>query len=154
MEQDLSYVKAIITRQGHKLTNQKIEILKIIIQNNSHMTAKEIYEQAKGKHIGLATIYRNLKFFKEIGIIKEIVVKEKTYYEMKLYSKKPLHIHFECYKCNDIIDIDDRDAVYDYLKISQKVGEKYNMCFYDANIMLFGLCEKCREGKNAETNKM
>ncbi|MCH3965960.1 MAG: hypothetical protein LKE46_17245 [Clostridium sp.] len=45
-----------------------------------------------------------------------------SYYGLKIYSKKPLHIHFKCTNCNDIIDIDD-----------------------SKNIVLFGICSKCRE---------
>jgi hypothetical protein len=28
-----------------------------------------------------------------------------NYYELKIYSKKSLHIHFKCSNCNSIIDI-------------------------------------------------
>ena len=69
--------------------------------------AEEIYQRVKNDKIGLATVYRSLKLFERLGIVKEIPMDGVKYYELKIYSKKPLHIHFKCSNCNVIIDIDD-----------------------------------------------
>ncbi len=68
-----------------------------------------------------------------------------NYYEMKIFSGKPLHIHFKCYKCNSIIDIDSQNLNFDYLKLNKRIEEESNVEIYDSDIMFIGLCSKCRE---------
>lgn len=64
---------------------------------------------------------------------------------MKIFSGKPLHIHFKCYKCNSIIDIDSHNLNSDYLKLNRKIEIDNNLEIYDSNIMFIGLCSNCRE---------
>ncbi len=68
-----------------------------------------------------------------------------NYYKMKIFSGKPLHIHFKCYKCNSIIDIDSQNLNFDYLKLNKRIEEESNVEIYDSDIMFIGLCSKCRE---------
>lgn len=107
----------------------------------------------KIQHIGQDfSLYRNIKIFHDIGIIKEIITDNMTYYELKIYSKRPLYIHFQCAQCNVIIDIDEKDVVLKYLKIHNFIEESNDLEIYDANSMLIGLCEKCRGKTNAKTH--
>lgn len=64
---------------------------------------------------------------------------------MKIFSKKPLHIHFKCFRCNSIIDIDSKDVDVEYIKLNKKIEEENNIDIYDSNILFIGLCNKCRE---------
>lgn len=148
MDRDLIPFKKIIERNGNKFTLQKQIILKIILESNVHLSAKEIYGKVKGKNIGLATVYRNLKEFQESGIVKEINVNGISYYEMKIYSRKPLHIHLKCNKCDNIIDIDSRELNLKYLKLNRTIEAKNNIEIFDVDIMFIGLCSKCKEEKN------
>ena len=83
--------------------------------------------------------------FKELNIVSEISVNGSSYYEMKIFSGKPLHIHLKCNKCDKIIDIDSRFLNLDYLKLNNKLEKENNLEIYDSNIMFIGLCSKCRE---------
>ena len=67
-----------------------------------------------------------------------------SYYELKIYSKKPLHLHFQCVKCNDIIDIDEREIALDYLKLNKTIEDKNDLEINDVDIMFIGLCKRCR----------
>lgn len=122
------------------------------MQSSSHLMAEEIYQRVKNDKIGLATVYRSLKLFERLGIVKEIPMDGVKYYELKIYSKKPLHIHFKCSNCNVIIDIDDADINLDYIKLNQKVEMKRELEVNDANITLLGLCKKCRGELHGKTN--
>jgi Fur family ferric uptake transcriptional regulator len=77
-----------------------------------------------------------------------------NYCELKIYSKKPLHIHFKCSNCKDIIDIDDTYINLDYIKLNQKIEIERGLEIRDVNITLFGLCEKCRAKLHGITNQM
>lgn len=152
MDKDLIYFKKIIENKGYKFTIQKQWVLKTLIESSIHLTAEEIYKNVKNYSVGLATVYRSLKMFSELNIIKEISINGVNYYEMRIFSGKPLHIHFKCIKCNSIMDIDSRFLDIDYLRLNNRIEKENNLIVSDANIMLIGLCSKCREDKNAKTN--
>ncbi|MGV8982915.1 Fur family transcriptional regulator [Clostridium sp.] len=144
MNDDLISFRELLKKNSYEFTIQKQVILRTILDNETHLNAKEIYEKVKDKNIGLATVYRALKVFNELGIVKEININRISYYEMKIFSGKPLHIHFKCYKCNSIIDIDSQRLNVDYLKLNKKIETENNLEIYDSNIMFIGLCSKCR----------
>jgi Fe2+ or Zn2+ uptake regulation protein len=140
-----SLIKKLIEKNGFKFTKQRKLILEQFFLADRHLSVEEIYQRLKENNIGLATVYRNVKIFNSIGIVKEIAVDGVSYYELKIYSKKPLHIHFQCVKCNDIIDIDERKVALEYLELNKTVGDINDLEIYDVDIMFIGLCKKCRE---------
>lgn len=145
MDKDLIYFKKIIESKGYKFTKQKQCILELLIKSNIHLNAEEIYKNLKANAVSLTTVYRSLKIFSEANIVKDINVNGTCYYEMKIFSGKPLHIHFKCYKCNNIIDINSQRFNLEYLKLNNKIEEENNLEIYDSNIMFIGLCGRCRE---------
>ncbi len=152
LQKNLLWYRELLTRNNIKNTKQKEKILLELMQSSSHLMAEEIYQRVKNDKIGLATVYRSLKLFERLGIVKEIPMDGVKYYELKIYSKKPLHIHFKCSNCNVIIDIDDADINLDYIKLNQKVEMKRELEVNDVNITLLGLCKKCRGELHGKTN--
>lgn len=145
MDKDLTPFKKIIERNGYKFTLQKKIILKTIIESKNHLNAKEIYESINIKNIGLATVYRNVKEFQKLGIVKEISIDGVSYYEMKMFSKKPFHVHLKCHRCGSIIDIDTKALSLEYIKLNEKIEDNNNIEIFDSDIMFTGLCSKCKE---------
>lgn len=146
MDKDLSLYKKLIKNKGYEFTIQKRILLLEMINANTHLSVKQIYERIKDKNIGLATVYRSLKIFGELGIVKKINVDNINYYEIKIFSGKPLHVHFKCDKCNSIIDVDNLEQDLSYIKLNKKIEEKNDVEIYDVDIMLKGLCSKCKGG--------
>lgn len=147
MNRDISLYEKLIKKEGYKFTSQKRIILLEMINANIHLSVNQIYEKVKNKNIGLATVYRSLKLFDNLNIIKKIDINNTSYYEMKIFSGKPLHVHFKCSNCNSIIDIDNIDLIIEYIKLNKKVEKANNLEVNDVNIMLSGLCSKCRGDK-------
>ena len=93
--------------------------------------------------IGISTVYRNLNLFVNLRILAEFKIDDINYYELKIYAKKPLHIHFKCEKCEDVKDIVDREIILEHLKIYNLIEEKYSMEINDVDMMYHGLCGEC-----------
>lgn len=149
------FIKNLIERNGFKFTKQRKLILEQLFIAERHLTAEEIYQRLRKNNIGIATVYRNVKIFSSMGIVKEIVVDGVSYYELKIYSKKPLHLHFQCVKCNDIIDIDERKVALEYLRLNETIENLSDLEIYDIDIMFIGLCKRCRGRiSNGKANKM
>ncbi len=78
-----------------------------------------------------------------MDILKEIRVDDTNYYELKMYGKKPLHIHFQCENCGCIEDILDQDIILEYLRINRLIEDKQSCEIFDMDIMFHGLCKDC-----------
>ncbi|ENK1243379.1 transcriptional repressor [Clostridium sporogenes] len=150
MSTQLEYFKKLIEEKGYKFTFQKKIILKVLVNSSIHLNAEEIYNEIKKENVGIATIYRNLKIFEELGIVKEFNIEGINYYEMKIFSGKPLHIHFKCLKCNSIIDMDNSKLNLEYLKLNRAIERSENLEIYDVNMLFLGLCSRCKEEEKCQ----
>ncbi|SHH96283.1 Fur family transcriptional regulator [Sporanaerobacter acetigenes] len=143
-EENFSLIKDLIEDAGYKMTYQRREILMEFMKNEEeHLSAEEIYNILKHKGIGISTVYRNIKLFVDLEILKEFKFDDTNYYELKMYARKPLHIHFKCEKCGTIKDIVGREIILKYLKTNNLIEEKYDVEINDVDIMFRGLCDNC-----------
>ncbi len=99
----------------------------------------------KEHSIGIATIYRGLNQFTELGITKELNIDGTNFYELKMFGKKPLHIHFKCNNCDELIDIDDTDLSIEYINLNHIIEDNNDLEIIDTDILFKGICSKCKE---------
>ena len=66
-----------ISNNGIRPTKQRMILAKLLFEKGDrHISAEELYEEVKkdDRKISLATIYNTLKQFKNLGLLKELVV--------------------------------------------------------------------------------
>lgn len=122
------------------MTKYRKLILDIIKLSMGHMTAEEIYMQAKQKHpsIAIGTVYRNLGLMTEAGEIRRINVPgAPDIYDKTLYP----HDHLICQNCGRVTDISIPD-----LKEFFKKKEGIEILGYDLNLRY--ICNECKNRKN------
>ncbi len=145
MNSQITLIKNILKKNGYKFTHKKELILKTVLSSKDHLNALDVYEKLKDYGIGIATVYRGLKIFGDLGVFKETNINGTNYYEMKIFSKKPIHIHFKCNKCNNIKDIKNKELTAQYLKLMRSIEQENNINIYDSDVMFVGLCKNCKE---------
>jgi len=106
-----SYQKAIakLKSKGIRPTSQRKILAKIIFEKgNRHLTAEELYTEAKkyGHSISLATVYNTLKQFSSFGLLKEIVVDQNK--SMYCNNHEP-HYHLYIEDEGKILDIPNKN---------------------------------------------
>lgn len=121
-----------------KYTNQRVEILKFLKDNFTHPTVEQVYEGVKKKlsRISKATVYQNLKFLAENGMVQEVNIKGVSRFEPNLEP----HHHIICKKCGEIIDFESKELTDYSLKLAKKLKQ---MKIDSANTNFYGVCEKC-----------
>ena len=123
-----------------RCTKQRIEILKIIDDNDIPMTAAEIDNELDNKDfkIRLSTIYRNLKHFSDKGVLRKLNFHgdEKRY---ELLNGKH-HQHLICIKCGEIIPIKCPLGKYE-----KDIKNKTNYKIIRHDIEMYGICPNCQE---------
>ena len=124
-----------------RMTNQRLKILEYLKSVKTHPTAETVYHAVR-KHlpnITLATVYRNLNHLAEQGEIQKFEVNCVSHFD----GDVSFHQHCICRKCGMIHDIFEDTITRSTLKkINSKGFEPKSM-----NIMIYGICRKCRSAK-------
>lgn len=144
---DIEEIKIYLKSKGYKLTAQRECILNIIIENkDKHLTVDEIYNYVykKNRTIGIATVYRTILLFEELGVISKLIFDDRIIrYELSSFDEKHTHHHLICVKCNKIMEV--REDLLEELEV--QVESKYDFKIIDHNLKILGICSKCNNKK-------
>ncbi|AEF17178.1 MULTISPECIES: Fur family transcriptional regulator [Thermoanaerobacterium] len=144
---EIDDIKENLKQKGFKLTTQRRAILDVIIENREkHLSSEEIYDLVKEKYpeIGLATVYRTLQLFDEMGIIYKLNFDDgRSRYEL-YHNEDHQHHHLICLKCGSVIEMEG-----DLLEnLEEAIENTKNFQIIDHNVKFFGYCSKCKQNKN------
>jgi Fur family transcriptional regulator, peroxide stress response regulator len=124
---------------GHKITPQRLAIVKILAKSEDHPSVENIHVQIKKDFptMSLATVYRNILLIKSLGEVLELGFPDGSnrYDGNKPYS----HPHIICIKCNKIVD-PDLDSLDEMKK---EVALETNFKILNHRLDFFGICSKC-----------
>jgi Fur family peroxide stress response transcriptional regulator len=124
---------------GHKITPQRLAIVKILARSKGHPSVEDIYDQIKKDFptMSLATVYRNIVLIKSLGEILELGFPDGSnrYDGNKPYS----HPHVICIKCKKIVD-PDLDSLDD---LRNEVAVETNFKILNHRLDFFGICRDC-----------
>lgn len=86
-----------------RMTPQRHAILEFLFDCDRHPTADEIYKSLEGKfpNMSVATVYNNLRVFKEAGLVKELTYGDSS---SRFDSNTSHHYHVICDDCGKIVD--------------------------------------------------
>ncbi len=109
MKLDNEYVKKVLKDNGYKFTNQRVKIYKVFVDNmNKHLTTEEVFKIVSkiDPEIGIATVYRTVLLFNELGLISQISFGDNiTRYEIKLNNNGHNHHHLICLGCGKVQEV-------------------------------------------------
>jgi Fe2+ or Zn2+ uptake regulation protein len=128
---------------GRPVTTRRSLLLDIIRKTDKHLDADELYRIAKEKEprISLATVYRNLKLFKELGLIAESSLGDThSHYEAK---SKADHYHLVCLGCGKIIEFDSPLIT----KAANIVKKEKKFDIASIQLRIEGYCPECKQKK-------
>ena len=88
-----------------ELTKQRHSVLRVIRGSDKHLTANEVFEDARRllPGISFATVYNSLRYLKNEGLIGEI----RFGADANLYDRKlTRHDHAICNNCGKLVDLE------------------------------------------------
>lgn len=127
-----------LRKKNIRMTTQRLAILEVLAIESTHPTAYEIYDAVKADfpNMSIATIYNNLNFFKEAGILIEMPFEEGS---SRFDLTETRHYHAICSLCGKIVDFD-----YPKLKgINNYVDKEANFKVDDYTLSVTGQCSEC-----------
>ncbi len=152
---DVEFLKDKLGEKNFKMTNQRKIIFEILTEKEEdHLSPEEIYEHIKDIYpeIGLATIYRTLQLFEEIGLVYKLNFDDGCYrYEILSQNNKEVHQHHHliCKKCGKIIEVKE-----DLMNSLEEIIEKqYNFEIKNHVVKFTGICSQCRNKEKNNGNR-
>ncbi|MCA9395214.1 MAG: transcriptional repressor [Candidatus Omnitrophica bacterium] len=136
---------------GFRMTQPRREIMKVLESTEGHLTAEDIYLQVHEiyPNIGLTTVYRNLEFLNEHGIVAKICFQHgKAKYELaEQYSPVGHHHHLVCDECTKIINYNDfmQEEVEFLETVERGLSRRYKFRITHHEIQFNGLCQDCQD---------
>lgn len=134
----LSFLKG----SGERVTPARKKIVEIFSDGNL-VSANDllIILHKKGLKVNKTTIYRELEFLLNKGLVKEIsLVGGKRYYESTMLEH---HHHLICKNCRNSLEIKNNGLETDIKKIIQETKKKVGFKIEDHSLEFFGLCANC-----------
>lgn len=134
-----------MTGSNFKLTTQRRLILKILLENlHDHPSAEEIYQLVRDQNprVGLATVYRTLELFCELGILHELNF-DNNCRRYELEQGDHHHHHLICLKCNKIVEFND----YILKDLEGDIQSRYDFDVVDHRIKFYGYCSDCKSSR-------
>lgn len=121
---------------------QKEYVLKLLFNRKCHLSADDIQQSIKTNekvNIGIATVYRVLNLFEEMGIVSAITIQgiDSKVYELNL---KAHHDHLICMKCNTIIEFVDKEIE----ELQEQVAKNRGFQLQSHNMIMYGICKECQ----------
>ncbi|MGZ0084530.1 peroxide-responsive transcriptional repressor PerR [Geobacillus sp. C56-T2] len=130
-----------LKKTGIRITPQRHAILEYLISSMSHPTADEIYKALEGKfpNMSVATVYNNLRVFKEIGLVKELTYGDSS---SRFDFVTSNHYHVICEQCGKIVDFH-----YPALDEVEQLAAHVTGFKVDHHRMeVYGVCPDCQRG--------
>jgi Fur family peroxide stress response transcriptional regulator len=124
------------------LTKQRQCVLRVIQESEKHLTAGEVFEEARGllPGISFATVYNSLRFLKNEGFIGELKLGRDAHrYDRNLAR----HDHAVCNSCGTIVDLNLALPG----RVLEKATELSNFEPESIELTLRGRCPECKVTK-------
>ena len=114
-------------------------ILACLRQSKAHPSAEDIYHTLQQEHsdISLASVYRNIKLFKDEGLIISLGTVNGI---ERLDGRVDPHVHCACSACGAVVDVPDVEVPASVPKATEAcLGCRVD----DTRLVLTGLCRNC-----------
>jgi Fur family transcriptional regulator, ferric uptake regulator len=132
-----------LKKVGLKVTSPRLRILEIFHTQQSHLSAEDVYKilLKDGLDIGLATIYRVLTQFSEVGILeKHHFESERAVFEL---TSNEHHDHMVCTECHAVEEFFNQTIETEQHNIAQEKG----FILKGHAMLLYGICKKCQKSE-------
>lgn len=125
-------------------SRQRELVLQAVLEHPVHPTANTVYQLARRKDpkISLGTVYRNLNFLSEMGLLRKISMPVGS---DRFDGRLDEHYHMACTCCGRVFDVEcealrgfDREIL---------AGQGFEV--REHHLLLTGVCRECREGAGA-----
>ena len=133
-------IAQILREKGLKVTPQRIAVYNMLMNTYEHPNAEMIYKTLEPTNptMSLATVYKTLDFFKQLGLVQELNVGEpSSRYDAVVQS----HPHTVCKVCGKVEDL----HMEQLTEVAKKLVPDLDFDVEMEQLILYGTCGACRK---------
>ena len=130
----------ILREKGLKVTPQRIAVYNMLMNTYEHPNAEMIYKSLEPTNptMSLATVYKTLDFFKQLGLVQELNVGEPS---SRYDAVVQCHPHTVCKVCGKVEDLHMEELTDVAKKLTPELDFEVEM----EQLILYGTCGACRK---------
>lgn len=120
-------------------SKQRELVFQTVLENPVHPTANTVYRMVRRKNpkISLGTVYRNLNFLAEIGVLRKISMPVGS---DRFDGRLDEHYHMACTRCGQVLDVE-----YEAMEeLDRRILDHQGFEVQNRHLLLTGLCRECR----------
>ena len=130
-----------LKEEGHRITPQRLAILKVLAKSENHPEVEWVHRRIKKDFptTSLATVYKTITLLKDLGQVLELGFADRG---SRYDGNRPYpHPHLICTECEAIVD-PEFPAME---KLAQEMAKESGFQITHHRLDFFGLCPKCRK---------
>ena len=133
---------------GAKQFKKRNAILTCLRSTKSHPSAEMVHEMLRTEHpdISLATVYRNLTWFKNQGLVTSVATVRGI---ERFDANTEPHVHFICNQCDAVLDLPEMEVPQ---SLSNGAEQASGYLVQDCRLTFTGLCRNCAKLRKGYTN--
>jgi len=129
-----------LREHSHRITPQRLAILKVLAASEGHPSVEKIYARVKTDFptTSLATVYKNVALMKSLGEVLELGFSDDS---NRYDGNKPYpHPHLVCTGCKKIID----PEISMLQDLTQELTQETGFRILNHRMDFFGVCPECQ----------
>ena len=140
VDKKIRWFTGLCKKNGLRVTPQRIEIYKELMNTDEHPSAETLYENVRKTfpNISFDTVNRTLLTLSEIGAA---FIVEGSGDVRRFDGGAEKHQHFKCVKCKRIIDF--RHKPFENIKLPVSLGKKFKIL--KKAVYIEGICDLCKQ---------
>jgi len=143
-ETKVAEIEVIMKNSGYRFTRAREMVVKLFVDTEDHLKPEEVHRLLRDKEISLPTVYRNIDILKKMGIIKEISIGTERVYELNVFNKKKLHMHFKCNVCEKIKEYSNKEIFKEMIRQRDYLENSFGDDIEDITVVMTGICKECK----------
>lgn len=130
----------VLREKGLKVTPQRIAVYNMLLNTHEHPNAEMIYKTLEPANptMSLATVYKTLDFFKQLGLVQELNVGEPS---SRYDAVVQCHPHTVCKVCGKVEDLYREELT----EVTKKLVPDLDFDIEMEQLILYGTCGECRK---------
>ena len=136
----MNEIAQILREKGLKVTPQRIAVYNMLMNTYEHPNAEMIYKTLEPTNptMSLATVYKTLDFFKQLGLVQELNVGEPS---SRYDAVVQCHPHTVCKVCGKVEDL----HMEQLTEVAKKLVPDLDFDVEMEQLILYGTCGTCRK---------
>ncbi len=129
-----------LREKGLKVTPQRIAVYNMLMSSYEHPNAEMIYKALEPTNptMSLATVYKTLDAFKQLGLVQELNVGEPS---SRYDAVVECHPHTVCRVCGKVADLRKQELT----EVTKKLVPELDFDIECEQLILYGTCSVCRK---------